>query len=86
MDLVKGFMILLVIVIGFFGMCGVSCDSATVETLNKAGFTNAETTGWAPMSCGQDLLRTGFEATNAKGNRITGAVCCGVFKNCTIRF
>lgn len=67
----------------------VSCtdESASKDALEKAGFTDIELTGWAPWSCSDsDKFATSFEATNPHGNRVSGVVCCGLLKRCTIRF
>lgn len=63
-------------------------DEETVRTLRAAGYTQARSTGWEPMSCGKDdTWSTGFVAVNPAGQRVRGVVCCGlVFKGCTIRF
>lgn len=60
----------------------------TLKTLDSAGLSNAEATGWKPFSCGQDdWFKTGFEATNVNGKDVTGTVCCGlIFKDCTVRY
>lgn len=39
------------------------------------------------FSCGKgDLFQTPFTATNAKGQKVDGVVCKGLFKGSTIRF
>lgn len=52
------------------------------------GFTDVEvgdTYDW--WTCGgDDEYSTSFTATNVKGNRVEGAVCCGLWKDCTVRF
>lgn len=63
-------------------------DSATVRTLQAAGFTDIQTTGWSPWVCGRDdSFETGFRAKNPHGQVVEGAVCCGFLaKGCTVRF
>lgn len=40
-----------------------------------------------PLACADDEATSrAFEATNALGKRVTGTVCCGVVKACTIRW
>jgi len=59
----------------------------TFTTLQKAGFTEIESTGYALFACSEDdTFKTKFTAVNQNGEHIDGAVCCGLFKNCTIRF
>ena len=63
-------------------------DAGSAERiLANEGYTGVRTTGYAWFACDQhDTLATQFTATSAAGRRVTGAVCCGVIKNCTIRF
>jgi hypothetical protein len=63
-------------------------EDNTVRTLQAHGFTNIQTTGFNPWSCGQDdTFSTGFIATNASGQKVSGTVCCGfIGKGCTVRF
>lgn len=43
--------------------------------------------GWPWFECGYgDEFAQEFEATTPSGQRISGAVCCGIFKGCTVRF
>lgn len=66
---------------------GCTDETETRNTLTKAGFTDVEITGYAFFSCGEDdTYRTAFRAKNPVGNTVEGAVCCGTFKGCTIRF
>jgi len=62
-------------------------SNKTRETLESSGFTDIEITGYSPFSCSEDdTYKTGFRAKNPKGNPVKGTVCCGLLKNCTIRF
>lgn len=63
-------------------------DAAARRTLQAQGLTDVTITGWSAFSCSEDdFTSTGFKATNVQGNRVSGAVCCGMlFKNCTIRW
>lgn len=70
-------------------LCFVGCtaDGASTDALHKAGFYDVETTGYEMFACGEDdTFKTGFRAKNALGVTVEGTVCCGVFKDCTIRF
>lgn len=68
----------------------VSCttEADTVRTLRANGFTDIQTTGWSPFVCSKDdTFETGFRAKNARGETVTGTVCCGFLtKGCTVRF
>ena len=63
----------------------VAPDTST-RTLTDAGYIDIEITGWSPLRCGDDFFETGFQATNIRGKKVKGTVCCGlILKNCTIR-
>ncbi len=41
------------------------------------------------LKCGEDdsvLMSKSFSATSISGQRVSGVVCCGHFKGCTVRF
>jgi hypothetical protein len=62
-------------------------DPATIRTLQSSGFSNITTTGYAAFECSDsDTFATGFIATNPAGKRVSGVVCCGLLKGCTVRF
>lgn len=66
--------------------CGVS-ETKAKEVLRKAGYTNIEIGSYAPFSCGEDDdFASDFTATNPAGVQVSGTVCCGMLKSCTIRF
>lgn len=67
---------------------GCTDDYNTRRTLESAGYTDIQTTGYEMFACGQDdHFRTGFIAKNPKGKIVSGVVCCGLIgKACTIRF
>lgn len=69
-------------------LCSCSDPTSSKRALENAGYSNVKITGWSPLSCGRDdSFSTGFIATNPKGKRVKGVVCCGLlFKQCTIRF
>lgn len=68
-------------------MLGCSDAQSTEDTLQKSGFTDIKTTGWSPFACGEDdTFSTGFRAKNPQGVTVTGTVCCGLLKGCTVRF
>ncbi|WNM70147.1 hypothetical protein [Myxococcus phage Mx1] len=66
---------------------GCTNPDRTRETLHRAGFTNVQTRGYDVWSCSDDdAYATKFTATNPAGQTVSGTVCCGILKNCTIRF
>lgn len=38
------------------------------------------------FACGRDLFAQAFTARNARGKPVSGHVCCGALKACTVRF
>jgi hypothetical protein len=78
----------LLIVAALVLLVGCTDESSTVRTLEAAGYSNVQTTGYEFFECGEDdTFHTGFIATNPKGKRVSGTVCCGwLAKGCTIRF
>lgn len=73
------------ILFAFLILVGCTDNAATVSTLRKAGFTDIQTTGWEPFAC-DDQFVTGFRARNPRGEMVSGVVCCGFLKNCTVRW
>ena len=72
-----------------FWICASACtdDSGSRRALGAQGFTNIQLDGWEPFDCGKDdTFSTGFHATNPAGHPVSGVVCCGVLKACTVRF
>ena len=66
---------------------GCTDKAATINTLEKAGFTDVSPGGWKWAACGSgDSYITTFTVTNPKGERVSGVVCCGILKSCTVRF
>lgn len=62
-------------------------DNAAIETLEAAGMQDAILGGPDVMACGDHESSRHFSATNARGDRVEGTVCCGaVGKGCTIRW
>jgi hypothetical protein len=78
----------MVCLVAFASVCiGCTDDSSTRKTLQNAGYTDIQTTGYSMFSCSDsDTFSTGFTAKNPKGVRVSGVVCCGLLKSCTIRF
>ncbi len=67
----------------------ISCtdSESAVRVLENQGFTDVNTTGYSVFACSDDdTYHTGFTAKGPTGKYVSGTVCCGVFKNCTVRF
>lgn len=66
---------------------GCTDDVETRRALKAHGFTDVVTQGYAWTGCGEgDYFATQFRAKNPKGENVTGVVCCGAWKRCTVRF
>jgi hypothetical protein len=66
--------------------CVVSNDNLQRAT-KPLGITEAKVTGFSWFGCGEDYVTHGeFEGKSAKGEPVSGVVCCGVFKGCTLKF
>jgi hypothetical protein len=73
--------------------CQVSQSDAE-DVLQDEGYQNVQVTGWAPFSCSEDdEFKSSFTATrtvlNPDGSTsqrdVQGTICCGWFKDCTVR-
>jgi hypothetical protein len=62
--------------------------SNAAQVIAAAGFTDIKLTNEAHLfRCSKgDYTAVSFEATNAVGTRVSGTVCCGWLKSCTVRF
>lgn len=72
-----------------FSPLAVACTSEARarEVLDEQGFTDVEMTGYVWAACSDDdVTHTGFRATNPKGRKVEGVVCCGWLKSCTVRW
>lgn len=69
-------------------MIGFTNPTEAARTLESSGYSEIKLNGWAGIwSCGEgDTYADEFSATNPSGKRVTGVVCCGLFKGCTVRF
>ena len=78
------FIIIVPVTMGL-GMWDKSAESK--EALRKSGYSNIEIGDHAFFECGRgDVSSLSFTAGNPGGVRVSGTVCCGWFKGCTIRF
>ena len=66
---------------------GCTDEGNSARALDDMGFTDVHFTGYSFFACSKDdTYHTGFTAKNTKGKLISGTVCCGVIKSCTVRF
>lgn len=67
---------------------GVTDEPHSKRILEKQGYTDVSFTGYDWFACSEDdWYHTGFVATSPSGDRLSGAVCCGlIMKSCTVRF
>lgn len=66
-----------------------SCTDETNSrrTLDNSGYTDIHIKGYELFGCGKDdTFSTGFTAKNPQGKTVSGVVCCGFLKSCTVRF
>lgn len=57
------------------------------RALKGAGFTEIELGPWKWLACGSgDVFNNSFKAINPRGQRVSGVVCCGLWKRCTVRY
>lgn len=73
-------------------LCAVLVLSACTDeerakrVLEEAGYTQVVITGYDWAACSEDdTYSTGVIAVGPTGKSVTGTVCCGLMKNCTIR-
>lgn len=79
-----------VVVLVLFGVIAPSActnDNGTMHALDSAGYTDIHIGGYSYFGCGSgDTYHTEFTAKNPAGKQVSGIVCCGITKLCTIRF
>ena len=68
-----------------FMLIACTDEPRSQRVLEEAGYTDITLTGYAFSCSDSDDYATGFKAKGPTGRRTAGAVCCGVWKNCTIR-
>jgi len=62
-------------------------DSAEIKALQSQGFKSIDVGGWALWGCSDsDATSKHFTAINANNKQVSGVICCGYFKRCTIRW
>jgi hypothetical protein len=80
---------LLIIAIILFALSSSGCtdEQSSVRTLRNAGYSDIEVGGYEMFACSDsDTFSTKFTATNPRGERVNGVVCCGWLKHGTVRF
>jgi hypothetical protein len=89
-DLLGPFVVvaLVAILVGARCLIGFTCPNDAARTLRSSGYGQVELDGWAgPFACGKgDTYANSFTAQNPRGDQVSGVVCCGIFKGCTVRF
>jgi hypothetical protein len=81
--------IYIILILLLFTILATGCtdSDATYETLRKAGFHDITTGDYDLFACSDDdFTATTFTAKNVNNDTVTGTVCCGIFKKCTIRY
>ncbi len=77
----------LVFCLALLGAVGCTAPDRSMDTLAAEGFTDVELTGYVYWSCSEQYpLRTGFVATNPRGERVEGVVCCSRWTDCSVHF
>lgn len=68
-------------------LAGCTAEDDSRRALESSGYSDIEVGGYAWLSCGKDdSFSTRFTAKNPAGQTVSGAVCCGWLKSCTVRF
>jgi hypothetical protein len=77
----------IIILAALFQRCIVS-DGEAKTAIVRAGFAKPVITGsnWVACREGDKMIGADFEAINASSQKVSGTVCCGILKGCTIRF
>lgn len=91
-------MILLFLAVVCFAGCNTNDSNVQVvnnnsskerSVLENSGYKDIKLGVTSPifLDCGEDdTFSTSFTATNPSGQQVSGSVCCGWIKKCTIRF
>lgn len=70
-----------------FSLSACAAPDASREALVSAGYTRISIGGPSLWGCDRnDVYSTEFTADNANGKRVSGVVCCGLLKFCTIKY
>lgn len=64
----------------------VTDDDEVTSTLVAEGYSDVKPGDWAMFGCGEhDKKGRRFVAKNPVGVEVSGVVCCGILKGCTVR-
>jgi len=65
---------------------GCTDEDGSRRALKAMGFKSINLKGYAFFGCSEDdEFHTRFSAVNVNNEYVTGVVCCGFMKNCTVR-
>jgi hypothetical protein len=74
-------------VLGLLFLAACTDEPASRKALESQGFTDIRFTGYEAFACSEDDgFHTGFTAKNPQGRQVSGVVCCGLLKSCTVRW
>lgn len=80
---VKTFIPLLAIIL----LSGCTDNTGAKRALEAHGFHDIQLNGYAYFGCSDnDYFNTAFSAKNGNNQTVSGVVCCGLLKSCTVRF
>ena len=68
-------------------VCACTTDPTdATRALEDEGYTEVRTGGASFFGCGKgDYMGREFTAKNVNGRTVSGVVCCGLTKGCTVR-
>lgn len=80
----------LIAILMMFSLASCTDEETSRRVLEDEGYTDIEIGGYAMFACSEDdNYRTSFTAVrvtpSGEHRVVTGAVCCGLWKNCTVR-
>jgi len=66
---------------------GCTAPDWSREAVDNLGFKEIKTEGYSWFGCGEDYaFHTKFSAINPNGKHVSGVVCCGWLKGCSVKF
>ena len=76
------------LIVIFLGIVIEPDPKTAIQVVEQAGFTEGQVfeSGIITFRCGDDSYYYRVRAKNPKGDVTEVTVCCGVFKDCTIRY
>lgn len=66
-----------------------ACTDApsAIRAVEAVGLENVQTTGYRYFGCGKEYVyHTGFEATNVRGQKVSGVACSGWLIGTAVKF